>query len=383
MNTYTTNQLLRVAKRFHNTKRTYLFVNPLQAKHLCVSPKESLNMMKTLGSILAEKYPKTKLVVGFAETATAIGAAVAECFSPDCVYIHTTRENVGDVSQWIYFLEEHSHAAEQSLAEDGLARWIDATETVIFVDDEISTGKTLVNMIEQLQKQYPQLKEKQTVAASLLNRVSEENTRKLAAAGIISEYLVKLPELDYSREVSPITIHEAPPAPVKPLSLDCRQLPCDCFADPRKGLPIRSYTHNCEAVAEAFLSRYAHKLPLDASVLVLGTEECMYPALKIGEALEAVGITRVRCHATTRSPIGICEDGGYPINSGYKLRSFYDSNRTTYVYNLAEYHTVIVVSDTSLPDLGALENLAGALPGNRIPQLFYIHGGKTVWCSRD
>lgn len=383
MYTYTLDKLLRIAKRFHNTKRTYLFVNPLQAKHLPVSPSESMQMMKALGCLLAEKYPGTKLVVGFAETATAIGAVVTECFSPNCVYIHTTREAVPGVSDWVEFLEEHSHATEQNLAGDNLAQWIEATETVIFVDDEISTGKTLVNMIEQLQQQYPQLKEKKTVAASLLNRVSPENMQKLAAAGISCEYLLKLPELDYSARVSAITIHEAPAALPAAVSLCCQQLTCDAFADPRKGIPIREYTLNCEAVAKEFLTRYAHKLPKEASVLVLGTEECMYPALKIGQALEESGVPQVRCHATTLSPIGICEDAGYPINSGCKLGSFYDRNRATYIYNLREYDAVIVVSDTPLRDLCALEGLVGALPGECLPQLFYIHGGNTVWCPKD
>ena len=60
MNTYTAEKILRIAKRFNNQKRTYLLVNPLQAKHIPVSPKDSLSMMKALGDMLADKYPHTK-----------------------------------------------------------------------------------------------------------------------------------------------------------------------------------------------------------------------------------------------------------------------------------------------------------------------------------
>ena len=63
MNTYTADNILRIAKRFNNQKRTYLLVNPLQAKHIPVSPKASLGMMKALGDMLANKYPDTKLVM--------------------------------------------------------------------------------------------------------------------------------------------------------------------------------------------------------------------------------------------------------------------------------------------------------------------------------
>ena len=102
---YTLTQLMHLAKRFHNTKRTYLLVDPLQGKHIPVSPKDCLTMLRTLGAKLKREFPQTKLVVGFAETATAIGAAVAEYMGSDCVYIQTTREEVPEVSKWIEFQE--------------------------------------------------------------------------------------------------------------------------------------------------------------------------------------------------------------------------------------------------------------------------------------
>jgi len=89
---YTSDQLLRLARRHHNTKRTYLLVDPLQGKHIPVSPTRSLEMLRTLGSRFAGVAPEVDLVIGFAETATAVGAAVASMLSDRCRYIHTTRE---------------------------------------------------------------------------------------------------------------------------------------------------------------------------------------------------------------------------------------------------------------------------------------------------
>lgn len=273
MNTYTADNILRIAKRFNNQKRTYLLVNPLQAKHIPVSPKASLGMMKALGDMLANKYPDTKLVIGFAETATAIGAVVAESFSSKCVYIHTTRENVSGVVQWVQFMEEHSHATEQSLVGDNLSAWISATDSVVFVDDEISTGKTLTNMIEQLKYKYPQLKSKKIVAASLLNRVSEEDERKLITAGIVCEYLLKLPQTDYSSAVKDIAICEAPVAVPAKIETNYQALFCKNFDNPRKGVQIGRYKHGCEEMAETFLAQFVHKIKNGSSILVLGTEE--------------------------------------------------------------------------------------------------------------
>ena len=64
----------------------------------------------------------------------------------------------------------------------------------------------------------------------------------------------------------------------------------------------------------------------------------MYPALLLGERLEQLG-AEVCCHATTRSPIGLCDAPGYPISSGWKLPSFYEEGRVTYVYDLMPYYT--------------------------------------------
>ena len=63
---YTKENTLRLAKRFQNSKRPYLLVNPLQAKHIPVSPSAALTMMGALGELLAKQYPNTRLVLGFA-----------------------------------------------------------------------------------------------------------------------------------------------------------------------------------------------------------------------------------------------------------------------------------------------------------------------------
>ena len=78
MHPYTAADTLRIAKRYNNPKRSYLLVNPLQAKHIPVSPAAALEMMGALGDQVAAKYPEARLVIGFAETATAIGAAAQD-----------------------------------------------------------------------------------------------------------------------------------------------------------------------------------------------------------------------------------------------------------------------------------------------------------------
>lgn len=371
---YTKETTLRVAKRYRNAKRAYLLVNPLQAKHMPASPMEALTMMRTLGEGLRQEFPGARLVLGFAETATALGAAVASRLGPDCAFLTTTRE-AGEGPGWVRFLEEHSHAAEQKLWGGDLDALLQETDTVLFVDDEISTGKTLRNMVAQLTRRWPALGEKTLVAASLLNRVTPEQKEALADAGITCRCLVRLPQEDHTAQVADWTVTEAPPAVPQNLSFRQETLPGDGLLDPRKTLRIGAYDRSCQAVAEAMLSHTLGPVETLRKTLVLGTEECMYPALRLGEKLERLG-AEVCCHATTRSPIGLCDAPGYPIRSGWKLPSFYEEERTTYVYNLREYDTVIILSDTKKTDLRAIQALASVLT---CKHLIYTQGEGYVW----
>ena len=239
---YTKETTLRVAKRYRNAKRAYLLVNPLQAKHMPVSPTEALTMMRTLGEGLRQEFPGARLVLGFAETATALGAAVASRLGPDCAFLTTTRE-AGEGPGWVRFLEEHSHAAEQKLWGGDLDALLQETDTVLFVDDEISTGKTLRNMVAQLTRRWPALGEKTLVAASLLNRVTPEQEEALADAGITCRCLVRLPQEDHTAQVADWTVTEAPSAVPQNLSFRQETLPGEGLLDPRKTLRGRGRGH--------------------------------------------------------------------------------------------------------------------------------------------
>ena len=119
-----------ISKRDGNKKRPYLILNKLQAKYIPVHPSETIDMFANLGNQidLGEEDPANPLniiVVGFAETATAIGAEVASVVqdrypSYNVTFLPTTRE-VYDVGpngkepDKIEFTEDHSHAVEQIL----------------------------------------------------------------------------------------------------------------------------------------------------------------------------------------------------------------------------------------------------------------------------
>lgn len=380
MSTFAQSDVLALAKRHHNTKRTYLLVNPLQAKHLPVSPSKSLEMMTCLGKQIAQKYPSAKLVIGFAETATAIAATVAGCLDTKCKYIHTTREAYNGLTDWIYFSEEHSHAVEQKLYTKDLAEWISESPQIIFVDDEISTGKTLLNIVNQLREAFPEAKTKPIVAASIINRLSPEHEARFCDAGIKSEFLVKVSNTDLTSAVAQFEIRPAESVDSKIAAYEDNTIHTkEPLMNPRLGVDIINYIDNCQAEAESMMTAISELIATASSILVLGTEECMYPALILGRELEKQFPTiDVKCHATTRSPIGICSDPSYPIHLGYKLHSFYEDVRETFIYNLDRYDVVIVLTDTYSNDLQARADISKALRTKGCLKILFVEGGYHV-----
>ena len=358
MKTYTAEDVLRVAKRFNNARRNYLLVNPLQGKHLPTKPSAALEMMNALGSKVAENFSAARLVIGFAETATAIGAVVAKNLSDDCFYLQTTRENFP--GEFVEFLEEHSHAPEQKLFAENLDALINQTPEVVFVDDELSTGKTLLNIVRQLKAKVPALNGKKICAASIINRLSEENSAALASENIYCVCLVKTNQNFDADNFSVTAAKEITSAP---------KLPSSQFLVPSsstaRGVKIGEYFSQCEELGKIIFD--ALKAENFREVLILGTEEFMLPAIVAGHALEEK--FSVVTHSTTRSPIGICDAENYPIREGFKLRSFYDSTRTTYIYNLKFYDAAVIVTDAENFSAG-LEDLIAALNVHGVGKIF-------------
>ena len=357
---YTAQEVLRVAKRFNNARRNYLLVNPLQGKHLPTSPTAALDMMNALGQLVAQKSA-ARLVIGFAETATAVGAVVAKNLSDDCFYLQTTRENFA--GNFVEFLEEHSHAPEQKLFADNLSTLIERTPEVVFVDDELSTGKTLRNIIRQLKKNFPALDGKKICAASIINRLSDENLAALADENISCVSLVTLNE---TFDASNFQVTEA--RSVQPADKNFFSHELKFTVDPRQGVEVGKYFAQCDAAGN-FVVDLLKRENISGDVLILGTEEFMLPAIVAGQKLEEN--FRVFTHSTTRSPIGICDAENYPIRAGFKLRSFYDETRPTFIYNLRHYDAAVVMTNSQNFSAG-VDDLIAALNVHGVEKIFIV-----------
>ena len=394
---YTEAELVRIAKRENNTRRKYLVVNRLQGKHIPVSPKEALQMFRSLAELIKEAYPSERLLmVGFAETATAIGAAVAiEC---QAAYMQTTREVIDGVD-YLYFSESHSHATEQKLVKTDLDKIIGKTDRIVFIEDEVTTGNTILNIVRLIQKTYAQ--PVSFAVASILNGMNEEALENYKNLKIPVHYLVKTAHDTYTEIAEQYQADGTCHICTKPQEKEVEQQkevqqqiemqqtkeaqqPIEVqeisgWINARRFHTADTYKQACEQLWQEIQQKYGYtkytkETETGRRILVLGTEEFMYPALYVGAKLEEAGYT-VRMHATTRSPIAVSKEEKYPLHTRYELASLYDKNRTTFVYDLAEYEEVLVLTDAQKQETEGWESLQRALTLNHNRQIRGIR-----WC---
>lgn len=363
---YTAVDVILAAKREANTKRPYLLVNPLQGKHVPVRPDAALGLFDALGEKCRKAIAPTEtvLAIAFAETATAIGAGLLSFLPGPAYYLQTTREEEAG-REYLFFSESHSHATEQRLGLVGLREILERADTILFAEDEVTTGRTIRHLIDAL-SEIVDLSRKKLWVASLLNGMTKEHKRSFEEASIGLLYLVdsepervleqigtyaydggfwETKETDFGAET------QGSVRILKPLRPRC---------NPRSVVERERYLLDCRSFALETVKRL--ELKRQERILVLGTEEFMYPGLLLAKELERQGLGEAIFHATTRSPILTSTEPEYPLHNRWRLRSLYEKERITYIYNLECYDQAVVVTDAKPEGIKAgVSSLADAL----------------------
>lgn len=351
---YSENEIAKIAKRENNKKRNYLVVNQYQGKHIPVSPTKAIELFNTLAQKIKEVYANQKILyVGFAETATAIGASVAVYAGGK--YIQTTRESVED-AEYLFFSESHSHATEQKLVKNDIDKYINDIDTIIFVEDEVTTGNTILNIVNILEKEYG--KKVKFAVASLLNGMSDEHLKIYKDRDIELHYVVKTDCGKYSEIAEKYNDNGNYYLSDTEEKKSVRIINEHDYINTRRCCDTKDYQQACERLWRNVNSLICPDNSL--KYLVAGTEEFMYPALYIGKKLEEQGCY-VRSHSTTRSPIVVSKDSGYPLAERFELKSLYDKERVTFIYNIYKYDKVIVLTDASFDGNEGINSLVNAI----------------------
>ncbi len=148
--------LLGLALR-RNPRRAHLLVSNVLGKHVPQSPSVVYGYGVALGrrvrELLGDDEAGAAVVLGYAETATGLGHSVADGVGL-APYLHSTRRPVEGVDRAGGFEESHSHATSHLLLPENPAL-LASTGPLVLVDDEFSTGNTVLNTIRELHARYP------------------------------------------------------------------------------------------------------------------------------------------------------------------------------------------------------------------------------------
>ncbi|MBA9006847.1 phosphoribosyltransferase [Thermomonospora cellulosilytica] len=320
------------------------------------------------------------LVIGYAETATALGHAVADALG-DAVYLHSTRRPVDGVAPYGGFEEEHSHATSHLLLPADRTL-VERDGPVVLVDDELSTGNTVLNTIRALHAVRP--RDHYVVAALVDVRGPRDRARMAAFADGLGARIDAV-ALASGRVELPPDILARGQALVAGMTAAPEHAAGDfpvVRVDPGwpEGLPeggrhgfTPDHRERLDKELPAMAARLADALPGGARrVLVLGFEELMYAPLRLAEALaDQLPGADVRYSTTTRSPVLAVDDPGYAIRTRIAFPAHddpADGPGERYAYNVAGggFDAIVLIVDAAgdTPGLasGLLTRLRGIAP---------------------
>ncbi|MGW1780369.1 phosphoribosyltransferase [Streptomyces sp. NPDC002143] len=411
--------LLGLALR-RNPKRAHLLVSNVLGKHVPQSPSvvhgHGFALGRRVRELLGAEEAAGAVVLGYAETATGLGHCVADGLGA-APYLHSTRRPVPGIAPAGGFEESHSHATSHLLLPEDPALLI-GDGPLVLVDDEFSTGNTVLNTIRALHERYPR---RRYVVVALVDMRSAKDAGRLDAFAreigarvdlvTTASGTVRLPAgvLEKGQELvaryeaggtgtggsssaapsglvaqfpaplkanlgadSPGARGTARPAPTGPHPDDNRNLTRVDLDWPR-GLPdggrhgfTPHHRIRLDAALPAMAARLAEALPEGSRrVHILGFEELMYAPLRLARELEQVTDAEIRYSTTTRSPVLAVDDPGYAIRSRIVFPAHddpADGPGERYAYNVAGggFDAVVAVVD-SVADTAALHAPDGLL----------------------
>ncbi|MGW0189493.1 phosphoribosyltransferase [Streptomyces sp. NPDC003362] len=393
----TLTDLLGLALR-RNPKRAHLLVSNVLGKHVPQAPSVVYGHGVALGrrvrELLGDDAAREAVVLGYAETATGLGHSVADGVGL-APYLHSTRRPVAGVAAAGGFEESHSHATSHLLLPEDRGL-LAGNGPLILVDDEFSTGNTVLNTIRDLHARYPR---KRYVVVALVDMRSPADAGRLddfareidarvdlvtAASGT-----VRLPEGVLEKGQDLVTRFEEAHSGARGGDMSGSAAWARTTADGHAarvdlrwppGLPdggrhgfTPRHRARLEAALPAMAARIAEALPKDARrVHVLGFEELMYTPLRLAHELERqLDGTEIRFSTTTRSPVLAVDDPGYAIRTRLVFPAHddpADGPGDRYAYNVAGagFDAVVAVVDSAAdtPALHAPDGLLARLAGH-------------------
>ena len=325
--------LLDFASR-ENPNRAYLFLSKVLGKYIPCLPSAMRKSYKDLAEMVT--VTGNTLVLGVAETATGLGAGVAQEINNksrcEVFYTQTTRYSFDEPLAYS-INEKHSHAPQHLIYDMADNISLNNIENIVLVDDEISTGNTLAQITQCMTDYLPNLKTVHWV--SLVNWMSEADCIRFIKDNVAYDFKFhSLLRGGFNYNHTTDHVIEFPKFAATSLS------PAVCRQDiGRRGISVDLLNQMSFVYANNKIFT-ADDLDINEKYVVVGTSEFTFAPFLFAEMLEKDGYDVV-FESTGRSPI--LKGGGI----SNKLR-FYDPVHKSdyYLYNLPKDRAPIIMYET-------------------------------------
>lgn len=336
-----------------NPRRAQLVVSLVLAKHVPAPPAEVIAAGERLGRLVRDALGdgEPPLVIGFCETATGLGHAVAEEL-PGSDVVHSTRREVPGRRPTLVFAEEHSHAVGHLLAPDD-PTLLRCGRPVVLVDDELTSGRTTANIVVALGQRGPLGR----VVIATLADLRPAAARSGPPAVSLLDAELDLPADVADRAAGARALPRAsvvPPRGRGGVSVLDGAWPTDLPPSGRGGVTAAERAAVLAAV-EGLADQVQGELP-GGRVLVVGTEELVHVPTRLAAALAARRGGGVLVQSTTRSPVLALDRPGYAVRRSVAFPAPDDPARLSLLHNVIDprqemereppYSAVVVVTDT-------------------------------------
>jgi hypoxanthine-guanine phosphoribosyltransferase len=301
-----------------NKKRSFLFVSKVLGKHIPVIPQKMIRAHEKLANLInGEINNDSLLVIGLAETATGLGWGVFEQLkAKDKFFIHTTRVKLNQ-KQLIQFEEAHSHATEQFLYYPKTNKFnADSINHIIIIDDEITTGNTIGNLIANIKSQFPKAK------YSVLTLLNWKNYKKSYPIYALKEG--QFTSKEHKVKSASNRINNGINESVNIVVSDVKQSLSNKLANGYGRVGAFTFPKVKDSVINQIKSIN------NKSILLLGTGEFMHYPLELSKYFKPSN--QIKIQSTTRSPVEI----GAAIKSKLSFKDNYYPDVNNYLYNVID-----------------------------------------------
>ncbi|HES76529.1 MAG TPA: hypothetical protein ENO09_05910, partial [bacterium] len=311
----------------NNPKRGFLFVSTVLGKHLPTQPARMLDVHQQLAGRIEATQGAPTLFIGMAETGIGFSYGVFDAWkhahpNDEALFIHSTRYPLDGLSL-VNFEESHCHAPNQYLHLPEQRDLLQRAQTLVMLDDEVSTGKTFNSLWHALRTHCPNV---ERIAIVTLTDFMDDN----AHATLDQNLALPTQHIHAARaqwRFIPKAWQAPPSQPSTSVQPPTARTPNAHLGRAGISQPITLPESLLEQIQQLL-----HAHPADALIRIIGTGEFMHAPYLVALHLEQQG-RRVTYQSSTRSPI--LEFG--PIQHTQLLLDPYGLGDPYFIYNAAAH----------------------------------------------